>query len=310
MVPGLVHKRAASFDGTEIAYHVRGDGPAVVLANGLGGTYEAFRHVYAALGDRYKILSWDYRGLYRSGRPRDLATLKVPYHVRDLVMLLDREKVDRALFIGWSMGVQVNFELARRNRRRMAGIVVINGTYGSPFRTAMASRLARYVIPPALTLMKANANLFARASHVALGWNGLIPVMARLGLVSHDVDEDAMRAVADEFRTLDFGIYSDMLRALGAHDARDLLPDLDLPTLIITGDRDLMTPVFTARKMNRMIRGSRLIIVAGGTHYTPVEFPHIIADELHRFLAGITGWNAARPDYPQAAAAHLPTETK
>src|SRR5262249_31848479 len=186
---------------------------------------------------------------YRSGRPRDLGTLTIPHHVRDLVMLLDREGIDRAVCLGWSMGVQVNFELARQHRRRMAGIVVINGTYGSPFRSAMASRLARYVIPPALTLMKANANLFSRASHVALGWNGLIPVMARLGLISYDVDEEAMRAVAEDFRTLDFALYSDMLRALGAHDARELLPGLGLPTLIITGDRDLMTPVFTARKM-------------------------------------------------------------
>jgi pimeloyl-ACP methyl ester carboxylesterase len=310
MVPGVVHKRATSFDGTEIAYQVRGDGPAVVLANGLGGTFEAFRHVYAALGDRYKILCWDYRGLYRSGRPKDAATLTVPYHVRDLVMLLDRERIDRAIVVGWSMGVQVNFELARLHRKRMAGIVAINGTYGSPFRSAMASRLARYVIPPALALMKANANLFSRASNVALGWNGLIPVMARLGLVSYDIDEAAMRDVAEDFRTLDYAIYSDMLSALGAHDARELLPGLGLPTLIITGDRDLMTPVFTARKMNRMIPGSRLVVIAGGTHYTPLEFPHIIADEMRRFLAGIPGWDAARPDYPQAAAGTAEAETK
>jgi pimeloyl-ACP methyl ester carboxylesterase len=309
MVPGLVHKRFHSFDGTELAVQVRGEGPAIVLANGLGGTYEAFRHVYAALGDRYRIVCWDYRGLYRSGRPKDLSTLSVPGHVRDLIQLLDRERIQRAVFIGWSMGVQVNFELARHHQDRMAGLVVLNGTYGSPFRTAMASRLARYIIPPALSLMKANANLFARASNVALGWNGLIPMMARLGLVSWDIDEDAMRAVAEDFRTLDYAMYSDMLRALGAHDARDVLPRLKVPTLIISGDRDLMTPVFTARKMNRLIHGSRLVVIAGGSHYAPIEFPHIIELELNRFLAGIPGWDAARPDYPQARGPAPPTET-
>lgn len=39
MVPGLEHRRIAAGDGTQLAYQVRGEGPAVVLANGLGGTY-------------------------------------------------------------------------------------------------------------------------------------------------------------------------------------------------------------------------------------------------------------------------------
>ena len=303
MVPGLQHKQFTSFDGTRIAYQVRGDGPVVVLANGLGGTFEAFQHVYAALGERYRVLCWDYRGLYRSDRPKDLVTLAVPYHCRDLARLLDVEKVGRAVFVGWSMGVQVNFEFARLHRARMAGIVALNGTYGSPFRSALASRLTRYVIPTALSLMKSNAGVVARASHLALGGERLSPLirmMARFGLVSAGIDERAMMEVASDFKTLDFAIYSDMLRALGAHDARDLLPTLGVPTLILTGDRDLMTPVFTARKMNRMIPGSRLVIVAGGTHYTPLEFPAIVRDEIERFLAGIAGWEGDRSGYPQA----------
>lgn len=302
MVPGLEHRRHITADGTEIAYQLRGPAgaPWIVLANGLGGTYEAFRHVYAGLGDAYRFLCWDYRGLYRSARPRDLATLAVPHHCRDLVELLDRERIERALFIGWSMGVQVNFELARTQAARMAGLVVMDGTYGSPFRTALASRLARYVIPPALAVMKSNASLFSRASQVALGWEGIVPLMARLGLVSPDIDEAAMRDVALEFKTLDFAIYSDTLRLLGAHDARDILPRLDLPVLIITGDRDLMTPVFLARKMSRMIRGARLVVIAGGSHYTPLEYPHLIHTELTRFLDGIPGWQTRRGSFPQA----------
>ena len=75
MVPGIQHRRVASFDGTELAYQVRGEGPAVVLANGLGGSYEAFRHIYAELGERFKILCWDYRGIFGSAAPADPATL-------------------------------------------------------------------------------------------------------------------------------------------------------------------------------------------------------------------------------------------
>jgi pimeloyl-ACP methyl ester carboxylesterase len=290
MIPGLEHKSFTSFDGTRIAYQARGQGPCVVLSNGLGGTFEAFRHVYDALGDRYRILCWDYRGLYRSARPSDPTTLAIPAHCRDLAGLLDVEGVDRAVFMGWSMGVQVNFEFFREHRERMAGIVAINGTYGSPFRTVMASRLVRYAIPGLLRLMKAQAPLVSRLSHAALGWEGMLPAMIRLGLVSANIDVDAMNDVAGDFKTLDFGLYSDMLRHLGAHDAEDLLGEIGAPTLIITGDRDLMTPVFTARTMNRKIAGSRLVVIAGGTHYTPIEYPSVIKDEISRFLSAISGW--------------------
>jgi pimeloyl-ACP methyl ester carboxylesterase len=300
MVPGLVHKRFTSFDGTEIAYQVRGEGPAVVLANGLGGTFEAFRHVYHALGEAYRIVCWDYRGLYGSGRPRDLATLAVASQSRDLAVLLDKEKLDRAVLIGWSMGVQVNFELCRHHQDRVAGIVAINGTYGSPFRTALASRLARHIIPHLLTVMKSQAPLFSRVSRVTVGWSGLVPAMARLGLVSTSIDEDAMREVAEGFKGMDFAIYSDTMRALGEHDARDILPRLAVPMLIITGDRDLMTPTFTAHKMNRWIRGSRLVVIPGGSHYTPLEFPEMIETEIRAFFGGIAGWE---PRCPQATPA-------
>lgn len=297
MVPGLQQHSYSSFDGARIAYQVRGPAgaPAIVLANGLGGTFEAFRHIYAALGERYRILCWDYRGLYRSALPtHDPHAVSVPVHCRDLAALLDHERVDRAVFIGWSMGVQVNFEFWREHRKRMAALVAINGTYGTPFRTAMASRAMRYVIPVALSVMKARAKLISRVSNRALAWQGLIPAMRKLGLVSEHIDADAMYDVANDFKTLDFAVYSDMLRHLGDHDARDLLPSIDVPTLIITGDKDLFTPVFTARKMNKKIAGSRLVVLEGASHYTPIEAPARIAEELLGFLGGVPGFGAVQ----------------
>jgi hypothetical protein len=41
-------------------------------------------------------------------------------------------------------------------------------------------------------------------------------------------------------------------------------------------------------------------VIAGGSHYTPIEYPHIINDELRRFLDGIQGWESTRSGFPQA----------
>lgn len=290
MIPGVEHRRFASFDGTEIAYQVRGEGPAIVLANGLGGTHAAWRHVYEALGDGYRIVSWDYRGLYDSGPPPSSDALSMQHQVRDLELLLEREGIERAVLVGWSMGVQVNFEFLRRHAPRVDGVVAINGTAGLPFRTALASRAVRFVIPVMLQAVKAQARVLGAAAQRAVAWDGLIPLMQRAGFVGRTLDMEVFRAIAEGVAGLDLGLYSDTLAHLGRHDARDVLPKLDLPVLIVTGERDRMTPSFTARSMHRAIRGARLVIIADGTHYTPVEYPEVVSRELRGFLGRIPGY--------------------
>ena len=292
MVPGVQHRRLTSSDGTDLAYQVRGEGPGVVLANGLGGSFEAFRHIYAALGEDYKILCWDYRGLFGSKAPRDRAALSVTHQCDDLEQLMDHEEIDRAIFIGWSMGVQVCFEFLRRRRARVDGIVAVNGTAGLPFRSAMASRAVRHLIPLILRVGRAQAKLVGRATRVIVGWEGVVPMMQRFGMVSRTLDMEAFRDVAAGFASVDWRLYMDTMQLLGQHDASDLLSGIDVPVLVITGDRDLLTPAFTAERIHRAVRGSRLVIIPGGTHYTPVEYPHVIREELLRYLAGIPAYAA------------------
>jgi pimeloyl-ACP methyl ester carboxylesterase len=169
-------------------------------------------------------------------------------------------------------------------------LVAINGTYGRPFRTALSSRFVRYVIPVMLRAIKAQADLVGRATRTVVAWEGLISTMQRFGMVSDTLDVEAFRDVAEGFRDLDWRNYSDLIARLGDHDAEDVLARVAVPTLIITGDRDVITPAFTAEKMHRSISGSRLVIIEGGTHYTPVEYPAVIQEELRDFLARVPGY--------------------
>src|SRR4051812_40134714 len=95
-------RKAISLDGTEIAYHVTAapfpDAPVIVLANGLGGTYPAWRGQIDYLSDRYRFITWDYRGLYASQRPTpdEAASYAIPKHVQDLEAILAAEKVTTA----------------------------------------------------------------------------------------------------------------------------------------------------------------------------------------------------------------------
>lgn len=294
MVAGLEHKRLKSFDGTEIAYQVRGQGPAVVLCEGLGGSYQAFRHIYALLGEGYRTISWDYRGIYDSSAPADPRALTMEDHCRDLEVILQEEGIERAVFIGWSMGVQLSFEFFRRPRRRewIDGIVAINGTSGRPFDTVLSSRFVRYAIPVLLGAARSQAKIVGHATRTALAWEGAVPMLQRFGLVSRDLDVETFRDVAAGFGDMDMGLYMDNLRRLGEHDATDVLPEVDVPVLIITGDRDIMTPAFTAERLHRAIPGSRLVMIEGGTHYTPIEYPILLQEEIRDFLEAVPGYQS------------------
>ena len=290
MIPGVVQRHAVMPDGTRIGYQVRGEGPALVFANGLGGTYLAFKYLYEALGEHYKIISWDYRGLYTSSPSKDPQANTIGHQVEDLIAILDAEHVDGIVFAGWSMGVQVGFELLRRHPARVRGMMAINGTYGHAFHTVMGSRMMGQIIPMLLRLVRAQAGLVGRVTKQVAGSDALVSAMKRIGLVSPTIDIEVFRAVAAGFQTVDWVIYSDLLTRLDEHDAEEVLATITVPVSIVTGDKDLMTPPSTAEHIHRAIKGSRMVVIEGGTHYTPVEYPAILVDELGKLLDRVPGW--------------------
>ena len=290
--PVVEHKSFVARDGTTIGYQVSGKGPAVVLSNGLGGTYIAFGSLYEVL-EGYRVISWDYRGLYHSGAPKNPQANTVTHQVDDLMEILAREGVDRALLVGWSMGVQVNFEAMRHHAARIAGIMAINGASGQAFHTLPGAKFLNNILPALLKIMKSQAGFIGKATGMVAGTDAMVTAMKTLGMVAPSIDVEIFREVAGGFKTIDYAIYSDLLARLDEHDASDVLPSITVPTTIVTGDKDIMTPASTAEVIHRRIPGSRLVVVKGGTHYTPVEFPEVLQDELRRLLERVPGWRAA-----------------
>jgi pimeloyl-ACP methyl ester carboxylesterase len=71
---------------------------------------------------------------------------------------------------------------------------------------------------------------------------------------------------------------------LGAADLRSALPRIEVPTAIVVGEEDYATPLAMAQELHRGIRGSRLTVLKGARHLTPLECPHEVAGVLGRLL--------------------------
>jgi pimeloyl-ACP methyl ester carboxylesterase len=131
-----------------------------------------------------------------------------------------------------------------------------------------------------LLQMRRRARIVGRLSRVATAWEGLLPALVKLGLVGATVDVELFASFAATFATLDFRTYGQTLAALGKHDAWDVVPTVTVPTAIVAGDHDVLTPPSQALAIKRILPQARLRILAGGTHYTPVELPDEVCTEL------------------------------
>ncbi len=279
-------RRITSFDGTDLAYHLVGEGAPILLANGLGGSWRAWTHQIGFFQDRYRFLSWDYRGLYASKAPPDRNALDVPAQARDALAILDEEKIERTAVLGWSMGVQVALELFRRAPDRIAALVLINGVAGSPFRTLGDSPRVGRLAPSILRAAQRAPDAISRVTARVVRWEHMPRLAKALGIAGQTLDEGLFREIAGSFVGLDMEIYARTLEQLGAHDAHDVLRAIDVPLLMIAGANDLMTPRSTAQSLVDAVRGAELLVVPGGTHYLAVEYPDVINHRVARFFDG------------------------
>jgi pimeloyl-ACP methyl ester carboxylesterase len=295
-MPTFSTVRVRAQDGTDLAAFDSGpvagsaDRPVIALVNGLGGNIEAWRYFTDFFAPRFRVVSWDYRGLYASG-PAAANDYAVSTHADDLQAVLDHFGVQNAVLVGWSMGVQVSIEQVRRRPQSVAGLVLINGTYGKPLSTAFGKVLGkspiRPMIPAILKAVESVAHLAKPAQPMAqkvVQTRAALMTLRGLGLVSATLDEAMFTKLATEVALLDMPRYMAILNALGDHCAEAVLPSIAVPTLVISGDRDLFTPVEQSREIARRVTDAELLVIPGGTHYTPLEFPELIHLRVQKFL--------------------------
>ncbi|NUP11012.1 MAG: alpha/beta hydrolase [Polyangiaceae bacterium] len=286
----LTAHEVESEDGTRVAYYTtRGpspDAPVIVLANGLGGPRHAWKALIEYLGDRYRFVTWDYRGLYGSGRPpHDRPdAYSIERHVEDLRAILGDLGVANASLVGWSMGVQVCLETYRKAPELARNLVLLNGTFGRPIDTAVPGPLARRAVEPALLLAQRYASPVQRLMRAAAAQPEFVGWMKRFGMIGETLEESEFAEVVSMFRSLDVEVYVKNLRALGEHDASRILETIEAPVLVITGDRDRMTPYGLSQQMVRRLPRAEILVVRGGTHYTAVEFPELVGLRIERFF--------------------------
>lgn len=283
-------------DGVALAYEVLGEGErTILLANGLGGRLYSWKPLIESLHRDYRFITWDYRGLFDS--PCDTVNrLSVRDHSEDALQILAAESVEKALWVGWSMGVQVSLEAAVIAPHRFAGLVLLNGTYGHVFSSGLQPWFRVPILPRYLhevlevvrsrpVVTQVLATISERTTNLTLGLFWLM--MGRRALELHPM---LAQYTQDIYRPENFPNYLRLFQELDGHSVYHHLPRIRLPALVVSGAFDVLTPAYQSGEIARRLRGAEHLKIRNGSHFVLLERPDQVLPPIQRFLRERASW--------------------
>ena len=250
-----------------IAYDMAGSGPLVVFLHGIGGNRTNWYGQLEHFSNRFCAVTWDARGYGASNDSPQ--TLKFSDFADDLLRLLDHCKAERAHLVGLSMGGMIVQDFYGRHPERVATLALVDTSsgFGGVPEAARRDFLARRLDP----LEK-----------------GLTPVDIAPGVVEVLVAKGASAAIREQLRgslsALRVEPYKQALHAIVTTDFRPVLPKITVPTLVIVGDEDIVTPPSASEFLVKNIAGAALIKIPGAGHLTNIEKPEAFNAALGPFL--------------------------
>lgn len=221
-----------------------------------------------------------------SDRPADIDRIRVEDHAGDAVALMDHLGVDSALFIAWSIGVNVTFEVAREQPGRVAGMLMCAGVPGDTLDSAFAPLMVPKPLRRPLSLAVARAGKAIGGplnTLVKLVPKGppLAILLRQSRLVMPWARTEDLVPWLEAFARHDFGWYFHLFPRAGEH-ARIDPSFVKCPITVAAGGFDTLTSMRDVVAFAEQIEHAE-IHVLHGTHLIPLEFP----DEIMTMLDGV-----------------------
>ncbi len=251
--------------GLSVGYRIVGDGPVLVLLHGFAVDSRVWRPQLESLSDQFTVIAWDAPGAGQSSDPPPR------YGIDDwsdcLAAFLDAIGVQRAHVLGLSWGGLLAQVFYRHHSARVRTLILADtyaGWKGSLPEPIPDERLAACLRDAALP-----------------------PEAFTSRYVPQMFGEWATEDVRGELANIMSGFHPNgfklMATALAQADTRDLLANIEVPTLLIWGDADARSPITVAQQFLDAITGAQLAIISGAGHVSNLEQPSQFNSEVHRF---------------------------
>lgn len=233
----------------------------VCLLHGWGSNIELFNDISEVISRRYKVVAPDLPGFGGSEEPPAVWT--VDDYADFVVEFLKQFQADKVILLGHSYGGRIIIKLSNRPNLPFAIVknILVDAAGIMPRRSLKYKLRVR-----AYKIGKAVFN---------------IPLISRLF-------PQALNHFQKKFGSSDYASASPVMRGCLVkavnEDLEPLLSGITAETLLIWGDKDTATPLADGQKMEKLIKGSGLVIFHGAGHYSFLEQPYLFAKVIKSFL--------------------------
>ncbi len=237
----------------------------LIFIHGLGESLESWSYQIEAFKNDYRVIAVDVRG---HGLSSDGAVdITIEQMGLDILALLDHLNIYAAHFIGLSMGGMICQELTKKHQSRMLSQTLAN-------TAAFPTDAINHPLNQIIDQVK-NTPIATMAEYIT---KSSLPTDASKGLYNH---------IFKMFKNNRQIPYVAATAATFSIDFRDILADIRIPTLIIVGELDMITPVWAAKFLHENIKNSKLVIIDGAGHLTKLEKPLLFNEALVGFLQSL-----------------------
>jgi len=257
-----------------------GAGEPVLLLHGYPHDRSLWAPQLSAPAEGIRLIAPDLPGFGESG--------PVPSPAMDawadwVATLLDTMHVERAVVGGVSMGGYLAFAVWRRHPSRVRGLVLADTRGGADTDEARAKRRE----------MQALAHAEGAGAIAERMITGMV------GKTTRTLQPATVAALDAMMRRSPVPAIVDALQALmNRPDSTATLATISVPTLIVCGEEDVITPLAESQAMHAAIRGSRLEIIPRAGHVSNFERPEVFNALLSDFLRATIRTGPTRPGSP------------
>ncbi|MCG8405300.1 MAG: alpha/beta hydrolase [Phycisphaerales bacterium] len=253
-----------TINGVRLAYQLFGEGEPILFVHGFPITWKLWEHAVEPMRDAYRLIMPDLRGM---GQSEATNGVTMATYADDLNALLDAVEVrEPVVLVGLSMGGYVLFEFCRRYPDRVRALV-------------LADTRAEADTPESAQNRRVTAErVLTEGTHV---------------VVEQMIDKIMGPQASSELRetwqsimnaTDPKGVAAALHAMSERPDSTPTLAEIKVPTLVVVGEDDAITPPSSARKIHEGIAGAQLKLIRDAGHMPPVEQPDGFVRVLRQFV--------------------------
>ena len=295
-------------DGSKLRVETFGskDSPVLVLTHGWGLDSTVWRYARAHLAGRFRLIVWDLPGLGKSKLPED-RRIQLERFAEDLRTVIGVAEGKPVVLVGHSIGGMTVQTLAGLRPELMGeqvkGLVLLNTTHLRPIRTTAVSGLVQALWPIVAVLMKLQIAL-SPVFHL-MKWqsylSGSVHIAARIAGFGRHVTREQLEHTALLMTKASPAVEAKGDFAMMDWDVTRKLPEIRVPTLVVVGDRDLITRPDAGETIAKAIPGARLQRMEGCGHMGFYEYSDVYDAAIANFASEVLAAQPATPSLAHAS---------